>query len=423
MGLHHQVEHADRESLDDRELEIKQAKDLIRGLTSICEVENRMLHKDEDNRWFLSHGEIGLYTLAKPCLMIGSATDITELEFAEEAEWEADQMVRALIQSSPIAIIANDLDEKVRVWNPAAERIFGWTKQEILGHSYPLIPAEQQEEKTTIVYRTLKGEMLNGLETYRQKKDGSMIKVAIWTSPLRDAKGEINGVMGVVMDLTERKLAEEKLLRQVQEVAVLGERNRMAQEIHDTIAQGFTQIVLQLEAAEQAMDKKPGKASSHINLAKKLARESLQEARRSVWNLLPKPLELCTLETALEDEVSRFAATGPKDARFAATGTRQDLPPHIQATLLRICQEALTNVRKHAQATQIKVALSFFPSAVCLTIKDNGVGFDPAETKIDKKGKGFGLTSMEQRVDSLGGIFIMRSGKAKGTLVEARIPI
>lgn len=212
---------------------------------------------------------------------------------------------------------------------------------------------------------------------------------------------------------TQRIEAEEALFEQTRESAVLGERNRMAKEIHDTLAQGFTGIVLQLEAGEQALDESPGEVASHLDRAKILARESLLEARRSVWNLLPHALEGHSLEEALQEEVSRYAGDGQVAATFNLLGRPSALSPEIQTTLLRICQESLTNARKHAEATEVNVSLVFGQHTVGLDVKDNGKGFDPETPHSATMQGGFGLTGMEQRAESLGGNLTVRSEKGR----------
>ena len=228
----------------------------------------------------------------------------------------------------------------------------------------------------------------------------------------------------------ERMRAEEALRQseeQLRELAVLEERNRMAREIHDTLAQGFTGIVIQIQAAEQVMEQvmkeSLDQVSEHLAKAKGLARESLQEARRSVWDLLPKALEGRSLETALEDEVNRYP-TSDEVVSFTLKGKERRLPENLQTALLRICQESLTNVRRYASASEVEVTLSFSAEAVALRIRDNGVGFDYQRVKSEGEGRagGFGLPGMAQRGKLLGGTFSVTSTRGKGTLVEVIVP-
>ena len=261
------------------------------------------------------------------------------------------------------------------------------------------------------------------------------------TVPIR-AAGEIIGVLDVQSDRLDafdesdltvlQSLADQagiairnaRLFAESQEMAVLGERNRMAREMHDTLAQGFTGIVLQLEAAEQAYEEGDSEVALHLESAKALARYCLQEARRSVWNLLPQALEQHSLESALRTEVRRFGGEGREAASFASDGECAELPPHVQSALFRICQESLTNIRKHARARNVQVELACAPGLVSLSISDDGVGIDPASAERSRsEGGGFGLLGMEQRAVQLGGTFSIESQPGHGTVVRVEVPL
>ncbi len=214
-----------------------------------------------------------------------------------------------------------------------------------------------------------------------------------------------------------------RLYEETRQMAVMEERNRMAREIHDTLAQGFSGIILQLEAAEQALGEDTSATERHLNQARSLARKSLAEARRSVWNLRPQALEQLPLVEAIKQEVDKFSQSIGVNARFSVFGARRDLLPELEAGLLRICQESMTNVRKHAKATEVEVNLTFDESAVGLSISDNGVGFKPRTSGGgEKKRDTFGLISMRERARGLGGTFEVQSRRGKGTLVRVVIP-
>jgi len=227
--------------------------------------------------------------------------------------------------------------------------------------------------------------------------------------------------------LTAQTIADEvanayenaRLYRETRDMAVLEERNRMAREIHDTLAQGFTGIVLQLEAAEQALEgKKPESAQEHFDRARSLARESLSEARRSVWSLRPRALEQLPLIDTLRQETESFARDSALKTSFTTSGESYPLHPDVEPALLRICQESLTNVRKHARASEVEVRLAFKKGLIGMSIRDDGVGFDPAAPTTGT----LGLTGMRERVRLLGGTLTVQSQKGKGTLVKASIP-
>jgi nitrate/nitrite-specific signal transduction histidine kinase len=210
-----------------------------------------------------------------------------------------------------------------------------------------------------------------------------------------------------------------RLYRETRDMAVIEERNRIAREIHDTLAQGFTGIVLQLEAAEQALGQDTTGTQEHLDRARKLARESLNEARRSVWALRPHALEQLSLIETLDQETEKFTQDSGIKASFNTSGNKRTLPADMENALLRICQESLTNVKKHAQASQVEVNLSFVGEAVKLSIHDNGVGFDSAVTADGS----FGLIGMKERTRLMRGTMVVQSEVGKGTLIEVILPV
>jgi len=214
-----------------------------------------------------------------------------------------------------------------------------------------------------------------------------------------------------------------RLYEETRQIAVMEERNRMAREIHDTLAQGFSGIILQLEAAEQTLGGEASAAERHLNQARSLARKSLAEARRSVWNLRPQALEQVSLVEALKQEADKFSQSVGVSAKFNVFGVRRDLQPDLETVLLRIGQESLTNVRKHAKATEVEINLTFDEAAVEMSIRDNGVGFKSVAASGDEKKRGaFGLISMRERARGLGGMLEVQSRRGKGTLVRVVIP-
>lgn len=215
-----------------------------------------------------------------------------------------------------------------------------------------------------------------------------------------------------------------RLYQETRQMAVTEERNRMAREIHDTLAQGFTGIILQLEATEQVLgDDMSPEVQKHLNQARSLARKSLQEARRSVWNLSPQALEQLHIDEAIKHEVDRFRKDLAIDARFTQYGERRDIPPETGTALFRICQEGLANIAKHAQATSVEVTLNYDEQEVELTIKDNGVGFDiDPDGRVGKSG-GYGLISMRERTQGQNGHFEVQSEKGAGTMIMVSIPV
>ncbi|WP_244844127.1 sensor histidine kinase [Actinocatenispora sera] len=237
-----------------------------------------------------------------------------------------------------------------------------------------------------------------------------------------------------------------QLLTQAREAGVRDERARLAREIHDTIAQGLTGIITQLQAAQRVPD-----STGYVQTALGLARDSLGEARRSVQALRPPQLEDATLPVALRRTIEAWAEREAPRATLVTTGTARPLHPEIEATLLRIAQEALANVARHARAARVGVTLSYMEDVISLDVRDDGVGFDPAAatpadgcrpdpaarggagpgdggSPVDdavvagRRDGGFGLIGMRQRVARVAGELTIESEPGSGTAVSATVP-
>jgi len=259
--------------------------------------------------------------------------------------------------------------------------------------------------------------------------------ISILMVPMKVA-GQVEGVIGIRFSRKRKFRAEEielaqalahqamlaiqlkRLSHQSEQAAVAAERNRMAREIHDTLAQGFTGVIVQLEAAADAISEGMEKeANEHIARASDLARGSLQEARRSVRALRPQVLEEKDLCGALEDMLKKLTAGTELRTELALEGAPRMLPPSWGENLLRIGQEVLTNSLRHASASEFKARLSFNRDQVRLTLRDNGRGFDPAG-----KHDGFGLLGIKERVKEMGGQLNIQSGSHEGTTISIVLP-
>jgi signal transduction histidine kinase len=248
--------------------------------------------------------------------------------------------------------------------------------------------------------------------------------------------GQVEGVVGIrftrkrsfrteEMDLAQA-LAHQAMLacqlrrlsRQSRQAAVVAERNRMARDIHDTLAQGFTGVIVQLEAVEEAMSQGlVAKAGEYVARAGELARDSLQEARRSVRALRPQTLEEKDICEALQSLIRKMTAGTSVQAEFIVRGPPPELPLEWEENLLRIGQEVLTNVLRHAQAGKFKAELRFDKGEIRLNLRDDGIGFDPSG-----RHDGFGLQGIRERVEGLGGRLSIESAKGHGTAISIVLP-
>ena len=203
--------------------------------------------------------------------------------------------------------------------------------------------------------------------------------------------------------------------------AILAERNRIAREIHDTLAQGFAGVSVQLElTAHLLAQSQVGEARQQVDRTRDLVKEGLADARRSIWDLRATGAE-ATLPVRLTRLVEQ-SATEPLKAAANISGTYRALAPALENEVLRIAQEALTNVVRHSHATRVTVDLRYHPSELMLTIVDNGIGFQLTEVTLRSKGH-FGLQGMRERAEQIAGALNIESSPQGGTKIMLRVPL
>ncbi len=213
-----------------------------------------------------------------------------------------------------------------------------------------------------------------------------------------------------------------RLIAQARRSGMIGERKRLAREIHDTLIQGFASIVMNLEAAEGSPENR--QVLRHLGEARSTARDGLAEARRIVWALRPEALEGTPLSEALERLAARWSEASGVACDVKVTGVPVPLPPEAEVTLLRAAQEALTNVRKHAGAGRAVLTLSYMDDRVALDVLDDGAGFEPEGASMaDRTSGGFGLPAMRERVQQSGGTLLVESEPGSGTTLVVELPV
>ena len=235
-------------------------------------------------------------------------------------------------------------------------------------------------------------------------------------------RGRMIGELAEANRRLEASMAENaelhaRLIAQAREAGIVEERQRLAGEIHDTLAQGLTGIIAQLEAAEHARhhaDTWP----RHVAQARALARANLTEARRSVRALRPEQLE----QASLPEAIGALARTWSQESMIATdlttTGTVLRASPGAEAAVFRAAQEALSNVAKHARAAEVQITLTYLGDTLLLDVADDGAGFDAGATT-----DGYGLVGMRQRLSRVGGMLTVESSPGSGTILNASVPL
>ncbi len=216
--------------------------------------------------------------------------------------------------------------------------------------------------------------------------------------------------------IQELEESREEIGRLSREAGIAAERARLAAEIHDTLAQGFTSLVTLVQAAESELDRDTEKARKHLTLAARTARENLTEARSLVAGLMPTALGTGSVDQAIRRQFERFAEETGIIVTYRASGDSAELPTVLEVVLLRMVQESLTNIRKHAKARNVTVSLQVNENSARLRVSDDGVGVDP-----DLPADGFGLRGMRSRAAQVDGELSIHSGP-EGTTVELEVP-
>ena len=333
----------------------------------------------------------------------------------------APDRYRVLSDGAPVMMQAVDRDGRLAQVNGHWLKVLGYDHSEVMGRrpstfmtevsrSYALEASEDQFDRLG---------SSNDVGYQLVKKDGEVIDVLLSAVALPGANGEAGSVLVFMVDVTERRRAEAA----VRELAVIEERDRLARELHDTLTQSLSSISLQLGVASDLMQVSLPQALSHLESARALTGDVLEEARRSIWDLQPLALESLSLTQAVCNEVARSSLNGVRVSVEIAGEAPRAFDRHNEQTALRVVQEALCNIGRHARAENALVRLSFGSSALHLEISDDGDGFPPSTLRrAPRPGGGFGLIAMRERARLTGGTIEVRSTPRQGTEIRVQVP-
>ena len=243
---------------------------------------------------------------------------------------------------------------------------------------------------------------------------GMVISIAVWIRETITQSIERKDLLAQIQS-TRRELAAAE-----RAAGISDERTRLAREIHDTLAQGFTSVVALLQAADASMPSDLDRSRRHIRAAEDVARASLAEARTLVWALRPEAIATAGLPAAIERVAAAVGAGGNgPNIEVAVSGEARQLHVDVEVTLLRTAQEGIANAVKHAQASHVTVTLTYYPDEVSLDVTDDGRGFDPSTAG---QAGGLGLVGMRERAAGLGGRMAIESAPGDGTAISVTLP-
>ncbi|BDI19309.1 hypothetical protein ANSO36C_51110 [Nostoc cf. commune SO-36] len=347
--------------------------------------------------------------------------EIEERQRVENALRQSEEQRRLTMDFTHIGSWSWNITENKIDWNDNHARLLGLVPGEVES-SYQVWRDRVYPED---IYRVEQA-VTTALATYTDFEaeyrvihpDGSIHWLVGRGRGIYDTDRQPVRMLGIILDISEQRNAALREQKRAEQASILEERNRMAREIHDTLAQSFTGILLQVGAATQVLADDPEATQVHLEMIEELARAGLAGARRSVSALRPRLLEEGNLESALHRIVAQMRSTTDTALICETQGTAYSLPTEVENNLLRIGQEALTNAIKYACAGEIRVELVYNETQCILRVKDDGRGFGVGSIPLSG---GFGLLGMSERAERIGAQLTIQSQPGQGTEIIATI--
>jgi two-component system, LuxR family, sensor kinase FixL len=320
-----------------------------------------------------------------------------------------------IVQSSSDAIFSRKLDGTINTWNAAAERIFGYSAQEIIGRSsVALLPPDRPDEMRQLLDRVRRGERIRQFETVRRRKDGKPLTVSMSISPIWSAQGRIVGASTIARDISTEREMEARILETTER-----ERQRLGRDLHDGLGQQLGGVELLCRTLAESLGKRKRPEARIAQLLVEQIQDALAQTRALARGLTPVMDSPNGLMLALED----FSAT-VRSLFHVRCIFRCEEPvlvhDHVASVhLFRIAQQAVTNAIRHGRAGRVEVGLSRQSGAVVLEVRDNGTGLPPGW----QKSRGMGLRIMRYRASVLEGTIRWRLARPRGVIVTCKAPL
>jgi two-component system NarL family sensor kinase len=352
--------------------------------------------------------------------IVGTTFDTTDGKRLEQEARERTALLQTLVANSPYGIMVGGKDHRIRFSNPAFQRIFQYSEDEIVGRDPDdLIGLAENTDATDFSARVLNGEVVHAT-ALRRRKDGSKVDIEFHAVPLI-SNDEFIGCFGIYQDITERIRSEARLralrdrLTRVQDE----ERAHIARELHDDIGQRLALLSIQLAELQKEARAVAPVLDGQLETSRRLTEEICADAHRISHRLHPAQLALLGLTKALSGLCEAFARRTDVEIDFVHDEMPK-LPADVNVCLYRIAQEAIQNAAKHSRCPRIRVELKAMPDAVRLCVSDAGRGFDHGAAEHSS---GLGLVSMAERARSVGGTLFVRSAIDQGTQIEVVVPL
>ena len=357
-----------------------------------------------------------------------SVTDVTERRrvIAEVMR------LAAIVESSDDAIIGKDLDNRITSWNRAAERIYGYSADEMRGKSISiLLPPDDPDGVATLLENLKRGERVDHFETVHTTRDGRRIHVSLTISPIQDTEGNIAGASTIARDITERKMAERVMLEyqkrlrtQASQLSLTEERERrrIATDLHDNVIQGLALSMIKLGLLRESSE---GIDEALFSEVSETLDRAIEDMRNMTFDISSPTLYKLGLSAAvdelLDDMVCRQHSI---DYEFYDDQQKKPLDDDVLVLLFQSVRELLINVIKHAEAQKVTVNIERVGESVCTIVSDDGVGFDVDHTDLTMhRMGGFGLFNIRERLDYIGGSMEIKSLPGQGSTFVLIAPL
>ena len=393
--------------------------------------EYRWQTRGGEYRWFRDEAVLIRRLDGTPQEIIGLWTDITARRHVDEVIRKQADIINQIEET----VISVNLDGYVTSWNTGAEKLLGYTAEEALGkHISFVYPAEDREFLEREVIAPVKANGTHQIEVRRRTKSGALRFAQLSLTMLKDDADAPIGIIGYSMDITDRKRVQEALLNSRNQLAALAvrlesvreeERTRIALEVHDVLGQALTGLKLDVAWAHKRITEslEPAQRAAVLKRlvsAMELLDSTIQSVRNIATTLRPGVLDELGLQAAVEWQAREFQHRTGISCKTTIWPHKLVLGPEQSTALFRIFQEVLTNVARHAQATNVHITLEQSGEHVCLQVEDNGRGI----TGVEQSGpNAFGLLGMRLRAQQQGGSFNIQGTSGTGTRVTVRIPL
>jgi len=369
-------------------------------------------HSPLEERWFVMR--VTRFYSTEGVRLVTSHEDITQRKRMDQLLRTSEEKYRELVEKIDDVIYAIDLQGVLTYVSPAVHSFLGLPPEQIIGLPFTKFVLPEDLERAQDNFQELVRSGSPGSEEYRVLTDSGELRwMRVSSQPIR-VEGRVVGVQGVLSDITENKHMQEQLER----AAAVAERQRLARDLHDSVTQSLYSLDLFASAADEAISKrKIETAEAHIHQIQNLSQSALANMRLLLFELRPPVLEDVGLAGALQERLELVETRAGLKTHFEVKRERA-LKRQLEVELYAVALEALNNSLKHSQAEQVTVLLEFHPGGCCLSITDNGVGFD---LDAAKTAGGYGLRNMQERVVGIGGDLTLETSLGSGTSVHVQV--